>query len=147
MNTKLLWLPGLLLAILLAFHPPGPTFHFIVLTDTQFGMYAADKSYAQETANFEFAVAAVNRLKPAFVIILGDMVNKPGDADQIREYLRISRKINPDIAVHHVAGNHDVGNEPTPESLAAYRKNFGRDHCSFRAGPVYGIVIKPLCVA
>jgi len=40
-----------------------------------------------------------------------------------------------------VAGNHDVGNEPTPDTLAAYRRLFGRDYYSFRAGPVYGIVL------
>jgi serine/threonine-protein phosphatase CPPED1 len=116
-------------------------FYFMMLTDTQFGMYASDKGFAQETANYEFAVAAVNRLKPGFVIILGDLVNKTGDPEQIREYQRISRKIDPSIPVYHVAGNHDIGNEPTPDSLAAYRKTFGRDYYSFRAGPVYGIVL------
>jgi 3',5'-cyclic AMP phosphodiesterase CpdA len=116
-------------------------FYFMMLTDTQFGMYASDKGFDQETANYEFAVAAVNRLKPGFVIILGDLVNKTGDPEQIREYQRISRKIDPSIPVYHVAGNHDIGNEPTPDSLAAYRKNFGHDYYSFRIGPVYGIVL------
>jgi serine/threonine-protein phosphatase CPPED1 len=116
-------------------------YYFMMLTDTQFGMFAADKSFAQESANYEFAVAAVNRLKPGFVIILGDLVNKPADPAQIHEYLRISQKIDPSIPVYHVAGNHDVGNEPTPDSLAAYRKTFGRDYYGFRAGPVYGIVL------
>jgi 3',5'-cyclic AMP phosphodiesterase CpdA len=80
-------------------------------------------------------------LKPGFVIVLGDLVNKTGDTAQIGEYLRILRKIDPAIPIYHVAGNHDVGNDPTPQSLAAYRKNIGRDYYSFRAGPVYGIVI------
>jgi 3',5'-cyclic AMP phosphodiesterase CpdA len=116
-------------------------FYFMMLADPQFGMFATDRSFAQETANYEFAVAAVNRLKPGFVVILGDLVNKAGDTGQIREYQRISEKIDPSIPVYHVAGNHDVGNEPTPDSLAAYRMNFGRDYYSFRAGPVYGIVL------
>ena len=38
-------------------------FFFIQLSDPQFGMYSADKESSQETANFEFAVATVNRLK------------------------------------------------------------------------------------
>jgi len=65
-------------------------FHFIMLTDTQFGMYTADKSFAQETANFEFAVAAMNRLKPGFIIVLGDLVNRAADPAQIGEYKRIA---------------------------------------------------------
>ena len=116
-------------------------FHFLMLADTQLGMYASDKNFEQEKANYEFAVATINRLKPKFVIILGDLVNKPGDRDQLREFLRISRTIDPFIPLYLVAGNHDVGQAPTPETLAAYRKNIGRDYYSFREGPVYGIVL------
>jgi serine/threonine-protein phosphatase CPPED1 len=116
-------------------------YYFIVMTDPQFGMFAADKDFLQEAANYQFAIAAVNRLKPKFVIVLGDLVNKAGDPEQIREYRRISGKLDPSIPMYTVAGNHDVGNEPTTKSLGAYRKDFGRDHYSFRAGPIYGIVL------
>jgi 3',5'-cyclic AMP phosphodiesterase CpdA len=119
---------------------PAPL-HFIMLTDMQLGMYTANKGFAQETANYEFAVATVNRLKPGFVIVLGDMVNKGGDAAQIAEFQRITKQIDAACPVYYVAGNHDVGNEPTPASLAAYRKTFGKDYYSFRAGPLYGIVL------
>jgi len=61
-------------------------FYFIMLTDTQFGMYASNGNFIQETANYEFAVAAINRLKPGFVIILGDLVNKAEDRAQLAEY-------------------------------------------------------------
>jgi serine/threonine-protein phosphatase CPPED1 len=116
-------------------------FYFMMLTDPQFGLYARDQSFVQETANYEFAVATVNRLKPAFVVVLGDLTNKTGDPEQIKEYLRITKKIDSAIPVYFVAGNHDVGHAPTNETVAAYRKNFGRDYYSFRAGPVYGIVL------
>jgi serine/threonine-protein phosphatase CPPED1 len=116
-------------------------FYFVMLTDVQMGMYTSDKDFVREASNFEFTVAAVNRLKPGFVIILGDLVNKAGDAEQIREFLRISRKIDPAVPVYYVPGNHDVGLEPTPETLAAYRENIGLDFYSFKAGPVYGIVL------
>jgi serine/threonine-protein phosphatase CPPED1 len=116
-------------------------FYFVMLTDTQLGMYAANKDFVRETANYEFVVATVNRLKPGFAIVLGDLVNKEGDEAQIREFQRISQKIDPAIPVYYVAGNHDVGPEPTPDTVAAYRKIFGRDFYSFRAGPIYGIVL------
>lgn len=115
--------------------------YFIMLADPQFGMYELDKGFSRETANYEFAVAAINRLKPAFVIVLGDLVNKSGDKGQIDEFLRISREIDPSIPIHFVAGNHDVGHEPTPEMLDSYRQNIGPDYYSFRSGPIYGIVL------
>jgi hypothetical protein len=64
-------------------------FFFIQFSDPQFGMFTNNKDCSQETANFEFAVANANRLKPAFVVITGDLVNKPGDAKQIAEFKRI----------------------------------------------------------
>ena len=53
-------------------------FFFIQYTDPQFGMYASNANFSQETANFEFAIATANRLKPAFVVVTGDLVNRPG---------------------------------------------------------------------
>jgi 3',5'-cyclic AMP phosphodiesterase CpdA len=71
----------------------------------------------------------------------GDLINKPGDTAQIAEYLRVTHEIDAKIPVYHVAGNHDVGNIPTHESLEAYRSLFGKDYYSFRNGDMEGIVI------
>ena len=114
---------------------------FIQLADPQFGAFTQDKDFAQETTNYEFAVANVNRLRPAFVVICGDLINKTGDKTQADEYFRITSKINRSIPVHAVAGNHDVGNEPTPDTLKAYRSRFGPNYYSFRHGRVFGIVL------
>ena len=122
-------------------------YFFIQLSDTQFGMFTGDKDFAQETLNYEFVVANINRLKPAFVVICGDLINKPGDAAQAAEYHRITKKIDPSIPVYEVPGNHDVGNEPTPETLASYRKNFGKDYYSFRQRDLYGIVLNASIIA
>src|SRR6266542_1463741 len=116
-------------------------FVFLQFSDPQFGMFTDNKDFAQETANFEFAVATANRLHPAFLIVTGDLVNKPGDAAQIAEYRRIAAKLDHSIPLYNVAGNHDVGNVPTPESVAAYIKGFGPDWYSFRRGNLYGIVL------
>ena len=116
-------------------------FFFIQLSDPQFGMYSADKEFAQETANFEFAVATVNRLRPAFVVITGDLVNKAGDAAQIAEFQRITRRLDRAIPLYNVAGNHDVENVPTPASVAAYGRRFGRDVYGFTFSSLAGIVL------
>ncbi|HWE52717.1 MAG TPA: metallophosphoesterase [Bryobacteraceae bacterium] len=131
------------IALLLAAMPAfaAEPFFFIQATDPQFGMFAEDKNFVHETANWEFVVANANRLHPAFVVVCGDLTNKAADADQIAEYKRINRKLDKNIHLYNVAGNHDVTNEPTPATLAAYRRNFGKDYYSFREGPVYGIVL------
>lgn len=119
-------------------------FFFIQLSDPQFGMFTGDKAFDQETANFEFAVATVNRLAPAFVVITGDLVNKPGDAAQIAEFHRISRKIKTSIPVYNVVGNHDIENVPTPATITAYTNLFGPDYYSFRHGAFAGIVLNSM---
>ena len=146
MRYKSVFAVALLFVFLVSGIGQDQPFHFMILTDTQFGMYASDKDFVRETANYEFTVATVNRLKPRFVVILGDLVNKEGDPGQIREFLRITGKIDPTIPVYLVPGNHDVGRAPTQELLAAYRKNIGRDYYSFRAGPVYGIVLNSVLI-
>jgi 3',5'-cyclic AMP phosphodiesterase CpdA len=114
---------------------------FLQGSDPQFGMYAADRSFAQETANFEFFIATANRLKPTFVILCGDLINQAGNRLQADEFLRVAGKLDKSISLHYVAGNHDVKNEPTGESIAAYVQRFGKDYYSFRHGSVYGIVL------
>jgi 3',5'-cyclic AMP phosphodiesterase CpdA len=124
----------------IAAQPEQPWF-FAVLADPQFGMYAKDRNFAQETANFEFAVATLNRLHPRFVVICGDLVNRTGDEAEIAEYKRILKQLDPSIPVYPVAGNHDVGNTPTAETIGGYRTAFGPDYYTFTAGSIFGIVL------
>src|SRR5438034_6325323 len=125
----------LLLALLLVSQAdPQEINFFLQMSDPQFGMYSANKDYAQETVNFEFAIATANRLRPKFVVICGDLVNQAGNATQIAEFKRIAAKLDPAVKLYNVAGNHDVGNEPTPATLAAYRTNFGPDYYRFQSG-------------
>lgn len=127
----LLLLPGYLAA---------QDFSFLQMSDPQFGMFTENRDFAQETANFEFAIATANRLHPAFVIVCGDLTNNHSSA-QIAEYQRIVHRLDSQVRIYHVAGNHDVGNTPTPESLEAYRSHYGEDHYTFRQGDFEGIVL------
>ena len=114
---------------------------FLQMSDPQFGMYTENRDFAQETANFEFAIATANRLKPRFVVVCGDLVNKAGDADQIAEFHRIAHKLASGIDLRVAAGNHDVGNTPSRESVEAYRRQFGDDYYTFSYGGFEGIVL------
>ena len=127
--------------LILAVACPLPAQTFLHLTDTQFGMYSKNRDFTHETANLEFAVATANRLQPAFIVITGDLVNEPGNKAQIAEYKRILAKLDPKIPVYSVAGNHDVGNKPTKESLATYREHLGKDYYTFRVGDMAGFVL------
>jgi 3',5'-cyclic AMP phosphodiesterase CpdA len=140
---RVLALALLVLAVTAAAPMPAQQapFFFIQLSDPQFGFFNNDIDFPQETANFEFTVANVNRLKPDFVIITGDLVNKPGDPAQMAEYDRIRKQILPTIPVYEMPGNHDIENAPTPERVAAYRAKYGPDHYVFRHKNVLGIVL------
>lgn len=118
-----------------------PSFFFIVASDPQFGMFAADSNFVQETANFELVIATANRLHPAFVVVTGDLINRAGDSAQTAEYWRIAKQLDPAIPLYNVAGNHDVLNTPTSASVASYVKHFGPDHYAFRHGNFVGIVL------
>lgn len=111
------------------------------MADTQFGFFNENKEFRRETRNMEAAIAAANKLKPAFVVICGDLVNKPADPAQIAEYKRIAAKLDPDIKLYNVSGNHDVENAPTAESLALYKQYFGDDRYTFRSRNIFGIII------
>jgi len=126
---------------------PAELNFFIQMSDPQFGMYAENKDFLQETINFEFAIATANRLKPAFVVVTGDLTNKSSDPAQTAEYKRIIARLDPKIKLYSVAGNHDVGNEPTKESLTTYRERYGADYYSFRSGDLVGYVLNSSLIA
>ena len=133
-------------------------FFFIQLADPQFGMYASLSGldderlenlrgrglyvkaapkitgFARETELYESAIASANRLAPEFVITCGDMINDADDPAQFDELTRITDKLDSGIPMHWVAGNHDVGNVVTSESLSEYRDRFGRDDYFFDHG-------------
>ena len=131
-------------AIILSGCGDGPTaspFFFLQMADTQFGMYSDNESFEQETALFTRAIEHANRLMPEFVIICGDLINRPGDPVQREELLRICSLLDKTISIYLVPGNHDVGNVPTPESITWYRDKISHDKYSFQHKGTYGIVL------
>ena len=117
------------------------TFSFIQMSDPQFGMFRKDTSFEYETAHFEKAISEANRLKPAFVVVTGDLINRPFDAPQMAEYKRIIKQLDPSIPLYSVPGNHDVGNVPVPNDITKYRSSFGNEYYTFKYGNMMGIVI------
>lgn len=126
-------------------------FFFIQMSDPQLGLFAAvskrkDPSstlegFAYETERYEKAIAAANRLGPAFVVITGDLVQDPHDQAQVDELRRISGLLRDDIPLRLAPGNCDVGTTPTPALLALYRERFGDDTYSFDHEGVHFVVL------
>ena len=102
--------------------------------------------FVEETGLFTRAIEAANRLKPAFVMVCGDMTHDPDDEDQVAEVKRIAGMLDPGIPLHWVAGNHDAGNAPTAELLARYRSRYGADNYSFDHDGCHFVVLDS-CVA
>jgi len=80
---------------------------------------------------WERAIEQVNRLKPAFVVVCGDLIQNPGSREQAQAYLKTAKKLDVNIPLYNVAGNHDIGNTPTPQTIQWYEKKFAKIWYSF----------------
>ena len=99
-------------------------FTFVQICDTQLGM----GGYEHDVDSFKQAVKQINALKPDFVVICGDLVNNADDKS-FADFKRIKAGLT--MPCYCAAGNHDVGNKPTSESLERYRNAVGDDYYSF----------------
>jgi serine/threonine-protein phosphatase CPPED1 len=103
----------------------GPqTFTFVQLCDTQLGM----GGYEHDAQAFRQAVKQINALQPDFVLICGDLVNEATDGTYA-DFKQIRAGLN--CPCFSAPGNHDVGNEPTQQSLEYYRSQLGPDYYHF----------------
>lgn len=122
----------------------GPYF-FLQLADTQYGMFTGNMGFDKEVALTQQAVEHINRLRPRFVIVCGDLTNatpKHARYDaQVAQYKQDFSAIDSNIPLVCVCGNHDIGNRPTPESIATYKQNFGDDYFAFWVGGVCNVVL------
>jgi len=128
-TVLLCWLPAILVAQKKEQIQP---WFFIQVTDPQFGMFENNKGFEKETVLYEKAVSEINKLHPDFVVITGDLVNNGKDESQIAEFKRITEEIDTGISVYLTPGNHDLGQEPTKQSIHTFKKNYGYDRFSFK---------------
>lgn len=134
------------------------SFRYVFLADTQLGCYATFSGFDQDridsyalmgmrveqvppvegmewdAARYRRAVEMINEIRPAFVLIGGDLIDDPNSDDQTEEFLAITRLVDPDVEVRLVPGNHDIAPDavvPTTESITRYRDRFGPDYYTF----------------
>jgi len=90
-------------------------------------MLSGNKEFSKETELYEKIVSAINRLKPDFVVITGDLVNQKDDRSQVNEFKRITALIEKEIPVYFTPGNHDIGQSPTQEDIDIFKSDYGSD--------------------
>ncbi|KAF4649820.1 Serine/threonine-protein phosphatase cpped1 [Perkinsus olseni] len=115
------------------------------MADTQLGMYRADEEWSEEVEMASRSISYINRLKPKFVVVCGDLINAwPDQADvrkeQVQSYKELMGQIDEDIPLLCLCGNHDVGNRPNSRTIALYSKDFGDDYYTFTVGGVLFVV-------
>ncbi|XP_022372410.1 serine/threonine-protein phosphatase CPPED1 isoform X1 [Enhydra lutris kenyoni] len=133
----------------------GP-FYFIQGADPQFGLMKAwstgdsdsgGDEWGQEIRLTEQAVEAINKLKPKpkFFVLCGDLIHAmpgtPWRKEQTADLQRVLARVDRDIPLVLVSGNHDVGNTPTPETVAEFQRTWGDDYFSFWVGGVLFLVL------
>ncbi|KAL3315847.1 Serine/threonine-protein phosphatase cpped1 [Cichlidogyrus casuarinus] len=123
------------------------SFHFVVLADPQFGLqesYVEKKSppfsWTRELDLLDEAIRLINRMRerPKFVVICGDLVHQgPGEPqhDQMISDLKVSlSRLDPEIDLIVLPGNHDLAAKPSPSDFSAYQAEWGNDYFRFSAG-------------
>ena len=127
--------------------PRNLKFTFAVIADTHVNQHEDHSSSVYRSSRLANArarhvIEELNRLSPAFVIHLGDLVNpvpnQPTYPEAAEQFLALADALHPPL--HLVAGNHDVGDKPlewmpaptvTDDYLALYEGFFGRHYYSF----------------
>ena len=133
----------------------GP-YEFVQLADPQLGMYNDDSSWSEEVTMLKLAISHVNRLRPRFLVVSGDLTNAwPTISNttelnasnaavidaQVASFREALRELDPSIPVVLQPGNHDVGQNPSRASVEAYRARFGDDYCAYWVGGVKYVAI------
>ena len=95
----------LCIALLLTACNPFRPFTFVQMSDPQIGFIDESPSYVRSDSLMKAAVDAVNALRPACVIVTGDLVNDP--ADSLQNAIYQSRISEIEAPVYVSLGNHD----------------------------------------
>ena len=130
------------------------SFFFVQAADTQFGLIERyikklpePLGWTEEIQLAEEFVDKCNKMqpKPRFVTICGDLIDEqPANErrrQQVVDFKKVFKSLDRSIPLVCVCGNHDVGDEPTEESIKEYRRDFGDDYFHFVSGGVLFIVI------
>ena len=125
MKSRIIVLALLISAACNRFEP----FTFVQMADTQIGFLDDSPAWCHSDSLMKAAVDAANALKPACVIIAGDLVDNP--SDPVQDSIFTTRLKEIEAPVYTLPGNHDYqGTEP--EKLQRYIALRGYERFSFK---------------
>ena len=102
------------------------------------------EGFAWDAERYERAIQVANAMRPAFVVLGGDMTDDPASGEQLEELQRVTKLLDPEIPMRWVPGNHDAAADtvvPSRESLELYRQRFGPDRYAFGWGSAHFVVV------
>ena len=105
------------------------------LTDPQLGFYSMNSDYSRERAQVVELIGAINRWHPDCVVISGDLVNNLRDTLQLAGFDSLCRMVDRRIPLLLLPGNHDLGNDASPEQVDRYVARYGADRWVWHKGP------------
>lgn len=105
-------------------------FFFIQITDTQMG-FMEEGTIERSVGYLTETVETINNLKPAFVVVTGDMLNRWNSEEELSAYKELMGQIDPAIKVYEIPGNHDFRPNNEEGSDKAYFEHFGADRFCF----------------
>lgn len=131
------------------------SFEFIFITDPQLGFInqyyegGLGTKWEEELENIDKTIIEINKIRPRpkFVCIGGDMINAYPDKGEALRTMQADdlkhafTKLNRNIPILCVSGNHDIGNHPDINSMRWYHRTFGDDYYSFWCGGSLFIVL------
>lgn len=109
----------------------GGAFTFIQMSDTQLGFYEPYGTFVRTEKMLNHAIDECNEMKPAFVIVTGDMVDKEADEDQFNAYMKAISRLDKKIPIYMVPGNHDMEHFYSKEKFDRYIQRYGYEKFSF----------------
>ena len=119
---------------------PFKPFTFVQMTDPQIGFELSEE---RTDTMFKTAVAEVNALDPALVVITGDLVNWAYSDKQDSIYF--ARRADLKAPLYEIPGNHDI-RTGEPRSRERYIRLHGEPRFSFRKNACSFIGIDSNCI-
>lgn len=88
--------------------------------------------FTEDTLVLDEVIRHINRLHPAFVLVTGDMTNHNSNQRQVEAYRKVIARIDPSVPVHHLPGNHDIGEACLKRRVARFEEQYGPSTFCFR---------------
>ena len=106
------------------------------VSDTQFG-FRDDNVIDYEVGTYSKCVEELNELQPDVVVLTGDLVNHPWVKPQWKALEEITARLDKDIQVLYIPGNHDVVLEEGKLDMDAYYEHLDYTRFAEVVGDTY----------